>query len=129
MLAVFGVASALWYWFEGRWDQRLFADLPGGTCVNLDAAGAREWMRAHPQTQVLDVRSPREFRTGCLPGAVNLSLGAPDFRERLSVLSRTQPVLVYCAGGYRSRKAVEHLRELGFTTIRHLHRGYLSWKD
>jgi rhodanese-related sulfurtransferase len=34
---------------------------------------------------------------------------------------------VYCAGGYRSRKAVVQLKQLGFENIQHLHRGYLSW--
>jgi rhodanese-related sulfurtransferase len=37
-------------------------------------------------------------------------------------------VLVYCAGGFRSRKAVAKLKELGFKNIQHIHRGYMSWK-
>jgi rhodanese-related sulfurtransferase len=36
-------------------------------------------------------------------------------------------VLIYCAGGFRSRKAVVVLKELGFENIQHLHRGYGSW--
>ena len=42
--------------------------------------------------------------------------------------SKVRPVLVYCAGGYRSRKAVSILRELGFVSIHNLHRGFHSWR-
>jgi rhodanese-related sulfurtransferase len=117
-----------WYAFEGGWDRRLFAAEPGRSCENLDAAEAAAWLRGHPETQVLDVRSGREFAGGALPGALNVSLGEADFDERVGELDRARPVLVYCAGGYRSRKAVDRLKSLGFENIRHLHRGYLSWK-
>jgi rhodanese-related sulfurtransferase len=77
---------------------------------------------------VLDVRSDKEFAGGALPGAVNLSLGDAVFDEKAGALDRSRPVLVYCAGGFRSRQAVERLKAMGFQDIRHLHRGYLSWK-
>ena len=40
---------------------------------------------------------------------------------------RNKPVLIYCAGGFRSRRAAGVVRALGFQSIHHLHRGYLSW--
>jgi len=43
-------------------------------------------------------------------------------------MDRDRPVLVYCAGGYRSRKTVEVLRSLGFRSVHHLHRGMLAWR-
>ncbi len=129
---IFAVAIAVvvvgWYLFEGGWDRRLFAVEPGKVCVNYGAAEAATWLRDHPETQVLDVRSESEFANGALPGAVNVSLGDPAFDEKAGALDRSRPVLVYCAGGFRSRKAVERLKAMGFLDIRHLHRGYLSWK-
>jgi rhodanese-related sulfurtransferase len=106
----------------------LFSQREGCIFVNEGAASARSWLGDHPETIVLDVRSAREFEGGGLPGAVNVSLGVSDFGERLAGWERDRPLLVYCAGGYRSRKAVSRLQELGFTHIHHLHRGYLSWK-
>ena len=126
-LVVLVVIVASWYWFEGRWDRRLFASLPGRVCENLRPRAATELLRSRDDVQVLDVRSASEFSHGCLPGAVNISLGSPEFRERLGQLDKSLPVLVYCAGGFRSRKAVEVLRELRFESIHHLHRGYHSW--
>lgn len=126
-LLILAAVVAGWYLFEGGWDRRLFQAEPGRVCVNLKAGQARAWLQEHPHTQVLDVRSAGEFAGGALPGAVNVSLGSADFEARVATLDRTKPVLVYCAGGYRSRKAVAMLKELQFENIQHLHRGYLSW--
>ncbi len=128
ILLALAVVAAGWFWFEGTWDRRLFTAGPGRVCCNLSAAEANAWLEQHPETQVLDVRSAREFAGGALPGAVNLSIGEDDFETKVSVLDRNRPVLVYCAGGYRSRRAVEKLKQLDFIHIRHLHRGYMSWK-
>jgi rhodanese-related sulfurtransferase len=116
-----------WFWFEGRWDRRLFAVTPGKVCENLRPRAAMELLRSRDDVQVLDVRSSGEFASGALPGALNISTGHPDFRQRVANLDKSKPVLVYCAGGFRSRRAVEALRELGFGSIDHLHRGCHSW--
>ena len=126
-LVLFAVVVAGWYLFEGSWDRQLFRAEPGRVCANLKAGEAQAWLQAHPETQVLDVRSAGEFAGGALPKAVNVSLGDPGFEDKAAVLDTARPVLVYCAGGYRSRKAVVKLKQLGFENIQHLHRGYLSW--
>lgn len=129
VLAFVIVAVVLgWYALEGGWDRRLFAPEAGKVRANLDAAEASAFLREHPGTQVLDVRSEGEFAGGALPGAVNVPLGDGAFEEKAGALDRGRPVLVYCAGGFRSRKAVERLKAMGFENIQHLHRGYLSWK-
>jgi rhodanese-related sulfurtransferase len=122
------VIVAGWYWFEGSWDRKLFRAEPGTECGNLNARAAAEFLQSHPRTQVLDVRSAAEFGGGALPGAMHISIGDPAFSEKLQNLDRDRPVLVYCAGGYRSRKAVPVLKELGFRSIQHIHRGYHSWQ-
>ena len=122
------VVVGLWYWYEGGWDRGLFKAAPGGVCENLNADQANAWLREHPETQVLDVRSKKEFVSGALPKAVNISLGGESFDRQVSALDKAKPVLVYCAGGFRSRKAVAKLKELGFKNIQHIHRGYMSWK-
>lgn len=122
------VVVAAWYLGEGIWDRQLFSAPPGHVCANLDADQANAWLREHPETQVLDVRSASEFSAGALPLAVNVSIGDAAFDSRVAALDKTKPVLVYCAGGFRSRKAVAKLKELGFENIQHIHRGYMSWR-
>jgi len=131
MLWTFLIIAAvvgLWYWFEGGWDRSLFKAAPGCVCENLNADQANAWLREHPETQVLDVRSKGEYDGGALPKALNISIGDEAFDSRVNTLDKAKPVLVYCAGGFRSRKAVAKLKEFGFQNIQHIHRGYMSWK-
>ena len=118
----------LWYWYEDGWDRSLFKAAPGCVCENLNGDQANAWLREHPETQVLDVRSKGEFSGGALPKAVNISIGDEAFDSKVAALDKAKPVLVYCAGGFRSRKAVVRLKDLGFKNIQHIHRGYMSWK-
>lgn len=127
-VSIFLVVVVLWYWHEGRTDRRLFQSEGGRICANRSGREAAAWLREHPETQVLDVRSAAEFSGGALPHAINISIGNPAFEAKVAALDRTRPVLVYCAGGYRSRKAVERLKQLDFTNIQHIHRGYMSWR-
>jgi rhodanese-related sulfurtransferase len=129
LLIAVTLISGAWFLFETSWDRLLFESESGKVCANLSAREARSWLDANPDTQVLDVRSSREFRRGALPNAQNISLSNPEFAEKIANLDLEKPVLVYCAGGYRSRKVVKKLKELNFTNIQHLHRGYLSWRD
>jgi len=127
-LLIAAIVIGLWFWYEGNWDGGLFKAAPGCVCANLNADQANAWLREHPETQVLDVRSNGEFREGALPKAMNISIGDESFERKVTALDKEKPVLVYCAGGFRSRKAVANLKQLGFKNIQHIHRGYLSWK-
>jgi rhodanese-related sulfurtransferase len=124
-------AVGIWCWYEGGWDRSLFMAAPGCVCENLKGDQANAWLREHPETQVLDVRSKGEYEGGALPKAVNISIGDEAFDSKVGSFDKERPVLVYCASGFRSRKAVDRLKQLGFHNIqhiRHLHRGYMSWK-
>ena len=127
-IVIIAAVVGLWYWYEGGWDRGLFKAAPGCVCENLNADQANAWLREHPETQVLDVRSKGEFDGGALPKAVNISIGDEAFDSKVAALDRAKPVLVYCAGGFRSRKAVTVLKAQGFTNIQHLHRGFHSWR-
>jgi glyoxylase-like metal-dependent hydrolase (beta-lactamase superfamily II)/rhodanese-related sulfurtransferase len=76
--------------------------------------------------QVVDVRGPGEFAGGALPGAVNLPL--PRLLSSMSRLDPTRPVLVNCAGGYRSIAAASLLRAHGFADVSDLLGGWNAWQ-
>ena len=78
------------------------------------------------ELQVVDVRSPGEFAAGALPEAVNFPL--PRLRSALDQLDRTRPVLVNCAGGYRSSVAASLLRAHGFADVFDLLGGWNAWQ-
>jgi phage shock protein E len=78
-----------------------------------------ETARAHLNNGalVIDVRSPEEFRSGKVPGAINLPLG--EVREKISarVKDKNQPLLVHCLSGGRSAIAKQQLKAMGYTNV------------
>lgn len=66
---------------------------------------------------VLDVRTPREFASGRLDGAVHLDVSASDFAERAAALERAGTYYLYCQSGGRSQRAAEQLRAMGFAEV------------
>ena len=77
--------------------------------------------------QLLDVRSPREWDGGHLPGARYLFLG--ELPEKLRDLKPDKPVVVYCASGYRSSLAASLLQARGFRAVRNVPGGYTAWTN
>lgn len=75
--------------------------------------------------QLVDVRGPGEVAGGVIPGAVNIPL--PELSRRLDELDEHRPVIVNCAGGWRSNVAASYLRHAGFTDVSDLIGGYGAW--
>lgn len=77
---------------------------------------------------VLDVRSAEEYRTGHVPGAINIphrQVGA-----RLDELSgaKDRGLVVYCEGGPRTEYAESVLKQAGFEPIYHLEGDMGAWR-
>jgi phage shock protein E len=77
---------------------------------------------------VLDVRTPEEYTEGHIPGAKNLSFIDLDFKERLKEFEG-KPVIVHCAAGSRSTKAVNVMKFRNFPELYHLETGIKGWKE
>ncbi|MBL0311782.1 MAG: rhodanese-like domain-containing protein [Holophagaceae bacterium] len=65
--------------------------------------------------QVVDVRSPSEFRGGHVPGAKNIPLD--QIQARSKELDPARPVVLCCASGSRSAMAVSLLKQKGFADV------------
>ncbi len=76
---------------------------------------------------LLDVRTSSEFANGHIAEAGQLNYYAFDFRQKLLLLPKDQPVYLYCNTGYRSRKAAEILAENGYKQVYNLQHGIMEW--
>lgn len=78
---------------------------------------------------LLDVRTPIEFSSGHIEGALNIELD--QLRNRLDeiTLSKDAPVYVYCQTGLRSYLAIKILQANGFGNLFNLSGGYLTYKS
>lgn len=96
------------------------------TQSRLTARQAAQAIAGIEGLQIVDVRGPGEFADGAIPGAVNLPL--PRLRESMSQLDSSRPVLVNCAGGYRSIAGASMLRANGFSDVSDLLGGWNAWQ-
>lgn len=74
---------------------------------------------------LLDVRTPAEFATGSIPGAVNIPLA--ELRERIAEIPRNRQVLLFCRVGLLAYNAARVLSGLGITNCLNLSGGYETW--
>jgi rhodanese-related sulfurtransferase len=86
-------------------------------------------LRGGKDVVVLDVRTPKEFAAGHLPGAVNLDWTSPDFAKRAGALARDKTYLVYCATGRRSALACDKMSQLKFKQLHNLSGGFRAWQS
>ena len=68
---------------------------------------------------LLDVRSPAEFSSGHLDGAINVPVDQLPNRTS-EVGPKERPVVVYCRSGARSARAAGILRAAGFSKVEDL---------
>jgi rhodanese-related sulfurtransferase len=78
--------------------------------------------------QLIDVRTPSEFKDGHIEGAVNIDFLNENFDKEIQKLDKSKPVFIYCKVGGRSSKAGSKLFKMGFTPIYELSGGYDNWK-
>jgi hydroxyacylglutathione hydrolase len=77
--------------------------------------------------QVLDVRKPGEVENGHLIGSTSIRL--QQLAVSLNSLDNSQPIIVYCAGGYRSMMACSILSSNGFEEIINIKDGFDGLKN
>jgi hydroxyacylglutathione hydrolase len=64
---------------------------------------------------ILDVQSPGEFQEHHIKDAVNIPLN--DLKQRMKEIPQGKPILVHCAGGYRSAIACSLLQKEGYANV------------
>ena len=74
---------------------------------------------------MVDVRAPGERQQKRIAGSVGIPL--THLGERLSELPADRPLLVYCAGGYRSSIAASLLQRHGFAQVSEIAGGITAW--
>tara|TARA_B100001123_G_scaffold451141_1_gene627606 strand:- start:126740 stop:127921 length:1182 start_codon:yes stop_codon:yes gene_type:complete len=79
------------------------------------------------QIFVLDVREPHEYEICSLPSSTLIPLGS--LPTRVSELDAADEIVVHCKSGMRSAKAVEFLKQAGFSKVKNLTGGILAWSD
>jgi rhodanese-related sulfurtransferase len=95
----------------------------------LSAPLAAERSAREPQARaplLIDVRAPGERQQKRIAGSVHLPLNRLE--ERRGELPADRPLVVYCAGGYRSSIAASLLQHHGFANVSEIAGGITAWE-
>lgn len=65
--------------------------------------------------QIIDVRTPMEYKGGHIKGSVNIPLDS--LQRNLSKINKNKPVITCCASGMRSASAKNILKSNGYTEV------------
>jgi len=78
--------------------------------------------------QLIDVRTPREYKRGHIKNAVNVNIYNKDFITKTAKFDKNKPVYLYCRSGVRSMNAAQKLKNEGYK-VYNLNGGILNWKS
>ncbi len=89
----------------------------------FDALGA-----SNESILILDVRTPREYQQGHVPGAINIPHNTLTDRIDEIAEFKDKPVVAYCESGGRTRMALDILKQYAFKNPIHLKGDMAAWR-
>jgi hydroxyacylglutathione hydrolase len=92
----------------------------------LTVGGLRDEMDRRKDLFVLDVRQPREWAAGHIPGASHIA-GA-EISDRLAEVPKGRPLAIICGSGYRSSAVASLLRNRGHNEVYNVLGGMRAWR-
>ena len=92
----------------------------------LSAQFAGELLLSSQPPLAIDVRTPHEREQKYIGGSLGIPLN--HLVENLETLPKNRPLLIYCAGGYRSSIAASLLQGSGFDRVSEIAGGIAGWE-
>ena len=107
---------------------------PGGVAADSQSNDAPSISAAELQARrtsgvapvVIDVRTPAEYASGHIPGAVNIPFD--QVVQRIAEVDAPHGVALYCVVGLRARKGESALLGAGYEGVLHLEGGLAAWQ-
>lgn len=99
--------------------------VPNGATLELVSPAAYQADFEPGEHILLDVRTPEEFASGHIEGAINIPV--EELAQRVAEVPTGQPVVVYCRTGNRSSSAARILANAGFNTVYDIQGGTVNW--
>jgi sulfur-carrier protein adenylyltransferase/sulfurtransferase len=94
----------------------------------ISATELKRRMDDGDDVQLIDVRQPDENAFARIPGAKLIPLG--DVLRRMNEINPSRETVIHCKMGGRSAKAIELLRQAGYTgELKNLKGGITAWSN
>ncbi len=101
-------------------------DLESTRVSSISAAELHARRESGTAPVVIDVRTPEEYASGHIHGAVNVPFD--QVAQRIAEIDAPQGVALYCMVGPRARKGESALLAAGYEKVFHLEGGLAAWQ-
>ncbi len=98
------------------------------TTVNLNVSEFSQKI-TEPGVIIVDVRTPEEFASGHIEGALNIDFNSGNFANEITRLNPSETYAIYCRSGSRSGQAASIMHEAGFHDVSNLNGGVIDWTN
>ncbi len=75
----------------------------------------------------LDCREPKEYKSGHIPGAINIPRGLLEFQIDKKIPDKNAPVVMYCKSGGRASLACCSIQRMGYKNVKNIDGGWKAW--
>lgn len=112
-------------------DQYIAKVKPSVTIIDMEAF--KKVVDNKGDAVILDVREPDEFKSGYVPGAINLPRGVAEFKIWKLIagypakMETNKKIYIYCALGGRSVLTAKALKDIGFTDVTAVNMKIADW--
>ncbi len=95
--------------------------------MNITPGDAYALIHNSSSLVIIDVRTPLEYQSGRLDGAINLDYYSDGFLNNLTSLDKNSTYLIYCRRGVRGGLASGMMKDLGFREVYNIAGGLTQW--
>ena len=96
--------------------------------AEITATELSQRLKGGEEVQIIDVREPHEYEIARIPGTRLIPLG--QVVNRMGEIDASHETVMHCKAGVRSAKAIEALKQAGFTgRLINLRGGITAWSD
>lgn len=111
------------------WTLLIALSLNAQSVKTINSTDVGALLQKNNKIVVLDVRTPGEFNSGHLKGAINIDLHQSDALNRISKLDKNATYLVYCRTKNRSGVVVNNMIQNGFKDVYQMMDGMVGWNQ
>lgn len=97
-----------------------------GQVATLSASDLLKRIQKGEKPLIIDVREPHEFQAGHIANASLIPLG--NVEQGVAGIPKEQEIILVCRSGNRSEQAYQRLTALGYTNLKNMTGGMLSWE-
>ena len=95
--------------------------------VTIDELLAKQ--KRGDKLRLVDTREDDEWRAGHARGAEHIGRGVIERDIVAKVPDKSEELILYCGGGFRSALAADNLQRMGYTRVRSLAGGWREWNQ